>query len=117
MVAHILQFIQLNLIDEVFPVDNQERKTPEGLLPLFHEIDRIEEQHSGSALLQLKRSCNRVLFAVPGQSGLHSTLRIFQHIKTHGRLISLQGIDLVDDTVLCHLVCLNNLVFILHQSC
>lgn len=63
----LLQLIQLQLIHEFLPVDNQQRESSELLAAAcVGGVNRVEQQCACAALNQLKRSRNRIFATLHG---------------------------------------------------
>ena len=115
-VAGFFQCIQFNFVQKRFPVENENRKAPEGLVTVgIGGINRVKEQCSDVALLQLKRSCNRVFAALFGKACLLFPGRMLEHVKSECGFVSAHRINQCDNAVLCKLMCFDDILVVLHQ--
>ena len=115
-VAGFFQCIQFNFVQKRFPVENENRKAPEGLATIgIGGINRVKEQCSDVALLQLKRSCNRVFAALFGKACLLFPGRMLEHVKSECGFVSTHRINQCDNAVLCKLMCFDDILVVLHQ--
>jgi len=116
VIVGIFKGIKPQPVHKFIPVQNQKGKSPEGFFPgcIFH-IDRVKKKGSGAALYQFKRTGNGVLAAFLGKLGFLPALRLGEHVKSDGFLISLQGIYLGDQTVLGQLKGFDYMFLVLKQ--
>ena len=73
------------------------------------------EQCADAALLQFKWSCDGVLTALFGKSGLLPSGRIFERIESESGFVSTHRINQCDNAVLCKLMCFDDILVVLHQ--
>ena len=115
-IAGFFQRIQFDFIQKGFPVENEKRKAPEGLVStVIGCVDRVKKQCADAALLQFKWSCDGVLTALFGKSGLLPSGRIFERIESESGFVSTHRINQCDNAVLCKLMCFDDILVVLHQ--